>query len=42
MAKIGNKSVSILKVFFIFILERTHKQVKEHYLNYLRPDIKKE
>ena len=23
-------------------LERTHKQLKEHYLNYLRPEIKKE
>ena len=32
---------ALWKLFFLN-LERTHKQVKEHYINYLRPEIKKE
>jgi len=42
MAKIGNRSVRISRVTFLIYLERTHKQVKEHYMNYLRPSIKKD
>ena len=28
--------------YFILNSERTYKQVKEHYINYLRPEIKKD
>jgi hypothetical protein len=42
MVMIGSKSANILKVCFFFYLGRTHKQIKEHYLNYLRPEINKD
>lgn len=41
-AKIGSTSADTLKVIYFVYLERTHKQVKEHYINYLRPEIKKD
>ena len=31
-----------MKVTNLVNLERTYKQVKEHYINYLRPEIKKD
>ena len=42
MEKIGRKLVRVLKVIIFFILGRTHKQIKEHYVNYLRPEIKRD
>lgn len=42
MVLIGNKSVNILKVCLFNYLGRTSKQIKEHYFNFLKPDIKKE
>lgn len=42
MVKIGLKSVNFSKVIPDLDLERTAKQVKDHYVNYLRPDINKD
>lgn len=41
-ATIGRKSPSTLQVIFYSFVEKTCKQIKEHYMNYLRPDINKE
>ena len=42
MDLIGLKSVNISKVISYLDIERTAKQLKDHYINYLRPDINKE
>ena len=36
------KNKQKLLKFKFFNIDRTHKQVKEHYLNYLRPEINKD
>lgn len=38
----GVLSVNSLKVSVFSIVDRTKKQIKEHYYNYLHPEIKKE
>lgn len=42
MDLIGLKSVNFSKVISYLDIERTAKQLKDHYINYLRPDINKE
>ena len=42
MAMIGKKWVTSVQVIFLIIIERTPKQIEDHYMNYLRPEISKE
>lgn len=42
MGKTGKRLVRASKVHLFLSLERTHKQIKEHYVNYLRPEIKRD